>query len=86
MARQRERLNEILSLLDQLAVDPALPRKVCEGARVAKERLLVLDEPLDLQAATVNSILDDLANDPEVPLRWRKKGWPPGPEVGTTQP
>ncbi len=75
MTQQEERLKQILAMLDQLAEDTSVPRNVRRGAQAAKERLQVTSEALDLRAATANSVLDDLANDPNIPLHGRTAIW-----------
>jgi hypothetical protein len=75
LTQTEERLKQILTMLDQLAEDTSVPRNVRRGAQSAKERLLVHHEPMDLRAATANSVLDDLANDPNIPLHGRTAIW-----------
>ncbi|HLF06120.1 MAG TPA: UPF0147 family protein [Thermoplasmata archaeon] len=75
MTEQEDRLRQILSMLDQLAEDTSVPRNVRRGAQSAKDRLLLQSDPMDLRAATANSVLDDLANDPNIPLHGRTAIW-----------
>ena len=75
MTEQEDRLRQILSMLDQLAEDTSVPRNVRRGAQSAKDRLLLQTDPMDLRAATANSVLDDLANDPNIPLHGRTAIW-----------
>jgi len=75
LTEQEDRLRQILSMLDQLAEDSSVPRNVRRGAQSAKDRLLLQTEPMDLRAATANSVLDDLANDPNIPLHGRTAIW-----------
>jgi len=75
LTEQEDRLRQILSMLDQLAEDTSVPRNVRRGAQSAKDRLLLQTDPMDLRAATANSVLDDLANDPNIPLHGRTAIW-----------
>ena len=75
LTEQEDRLRQILSMLDQLAEDTSVPRNVRRGAQSAKDRLLLQSDPMDLRAATANSVLDDLANDPNIPLHGRTAIW-----------
>mgnify|MGYP000868612192 CR=1 FL=1 len=69
------KLKQILDVLDQLAEDTSVPRNIRRGATDAKGRLLQPDEAMDVKAASATSILDDLANDPNIPLHGRTLIW-----------
>jgi len=69
------KLKQILDVLDQLAEDTSVPRNIRRGATDAKARLLQTDEAMDVRAASATSILDDLANDPNIPLHGRTLIW-----------
>jgi uncharacterized protein (UPF0147 family) len=70
-----EKLNQITQILDQLAEDSSVPRNIRRGAGEAKSLLLKTDEALDLRVASAIFILDDLANDPNIPLHGRTLIW-----------
>ena len=57
--------------LDQLAEDTTVPRNIRRGANDAKERLVRVKDALDLRLAGAIFILEDLANDPNIPLHGR---------------
>ena len=61
--------------MDMLAEDTSVPRNIRKGAADAKARLLDTKEALDVRAASAINILDDLANDPNVPLHARTLIW-----------
>jgi len=69
------RLRQIMGVLDQLAEDTSVPRNIRRGATEAKDRLLRKDEALDVRVAGANFILDELANDPNIPLHGRTLIW-----------
>lgn len=69
------KLKQILDVLDQLAEDTSVPRNIRRGATDAKGRLIQTDEAMDVKAASATSILDELANDPNIPLHGRTLIW-----------
>lgn len=70
-----ERLRQVTVVIDQLIEDTSVPRNIRRGADDAKQRLLDSDEALDIRVAGAVSILDDLANDPNIPLHGRTVIW-----------
>lgn len=70
-----ERLRQVTTVIDQLIEDNSVPRNIRRGAEDAKERLLNEDEALDVRVAGAVSTLDDLANDPNIPLHGRTVIW-----------
>ena len=70
-----EKIRQISQVLDQLAEDTSVPRNIRRGAKEAKELLLDPNEALDVRAASVTFILDELANDPNIPLHGRTLIW-----------
>jgi uncharacterized protein (UPF0147 family) len=64
-----------MEVLDQLAEDTSVPRNIRRGATDAKERLMLRNEALDIRSASAIMILDDLANDPNIPLHGRTLIW-----------
>ena len=69
------KLKQIVDVLDQLSEDTSVPRNIRRGATSAKERLLQTKEALDVRAASAIFILDQLANDPNIPLHGRTLIW-----------
>jgi uncharacterized protein (UPF0147 family) len=70
-----ERLKQILDVLGQLAEDTSVPRNIRRGALNAQELLLKEEDALDVRAASAIFILDELANDPNIPLHGRTLIW-----------
>ncbi len=69
------RLQQVLEVLGQLAEDTSVPRNIRRGALNAKELLLKKEDALDVRAASAIFILDELANDPNIPLHGRTLIW-----------
>lgn len=69
------KLKHIIEVLDQLSEDTSVPRNIRRGATSAKDRLLQTKEALDVRAASAIFILDELANDPNIPLHGRTLIW-----------
>ncbi|OPY33413.1 MAG: hypothetical protein A4E32_00700 [Methanomassiliicoccales archaeon PtaU1.Bin124] len=65
------KMNQILEVLDQLSEDTSVPRNIRRGATEAKTRLEHPTEPMDVKIAGAIGKLDDLANDPNIPMHGR---------------
>ncbi len=75
MSDAATRLSQVIEVLDQLAEDTSVPRNIRRGATQAKEKLLNENDALDFRTASAVMILDDLANDPNIPLHGRTLIW-----------
>ena len=69
------KLKQIMDVLDQISEDTSVPRNIRRGASDAKARLTKKDEALDLRVTSAIMIMDDLANDPNIPLHGRTQIW-----------
>ncbi|MFA5771615.1 MAG: UPF0147 family protein [Thermoplasmata archaeon] len=69
------KLKQIGIVLDQLAEDTSIPRNIRRDAKTTKENLLNTTNPLDVRVAGTISTLDELANDPNIPLHGRTLVW-----------
>jgi len=69
------KIQQLIGVLDQLAEDTSVPRNIRRGATEAKDLLLKKDMALDVRAASATMKLDDLANDPNIPLHGRTLIW-----------
>ena len=58
-----------------LTEDTSVPRNIRKGATDAKKKLQSMSEALDVRSAGAINILDDLANDPNIPLHARTLIW-----------
>ena len=70
-----EKIQQILTVLDDLAEDTSVPRNIRKGAKEAKALILNEKEPRDVRIASAIFILDELANDPNIPLHGRTLIW-----------
>ena len=70
-----EKMRQIIDVLNQLAEDTSVPRNIRKGATEAINKLLSKNEALDVRSASANIILDELANDPNIPLHGRTIIW-----------
>ena len=69
------KVKQITDVLDQLTEDTSVPRNIRRGAKDAKDLLLGQKDALDVRAASASFILDELANDPNIPLHGRTLIW-----------
>lgn len=67
----KTKLSQIIDVLDQLSEDTSVPRNIRRGATEAKGRLNQEGEALDVRVAGAIGKLDDLANDPNIPMHGR---------------
>jgi len=70
-----EKIKQITDAMDQLAGDTSVPRNIRRGAQESKNMLLKNEDSLDVRIASANSKLDDLANDPNIPMHARTLIW-----------
>lgn len=68
-------LKRIVDALTQLADDGLVPRNVRRGAQAAKDALAKPRSALDVRIASAVYVLDDLANDPNLPSHGRTAIW-----------
>ncbi len=68
-------LHAILDSLNQLVEDASVPRNIRRGAQAAREELNKPRVALDVRVASAVYVLDDLANDPNLPTHGRTAIW-----------
>ncbi len=71
----KDQLQHILDYLDNLTEDTSVPRNIRRGASEAKNILENKEQPLDVRKASAIFLLDELANDPNIPLHGRTTIW-----------
>jgi hypothetical protein len=71
----QEKIEQIISILDQLVDDNSVPRNIRRAAGECKERLRRKNEALDVRTASAITKLDEMANDPNIPLHGRTLIW-----------
>ncbi len=69
---QLERIAQSLSALGE---DSSVPRNIRRGAQSAREELLKAAVALDVRVASAVYVLDDLANDSNLPTHGRTAIW-----------
>ncbi|HYK92994.1 MAG TPA: UPF0147 family protein [Thermoplasmata archaeon] len=65
----------ILESITQLVDDASVPRNIRRGAQAARDELNKPRSPLDVRVASAVYVLDDLANDPNLPMHGRTAIW-----------
>lgn len=71
----RAKLEQVCGGLDMLQEDTSVPRNIRRGAEEAKRLLLTETTALDVRKSGAINILDELANDPNIPLHGRTLIW-----------
>jgi hypothetical protein len=70
-----EKIAQVCDGLNMLHDDNSIPRNIRRDAEEVKETLLNQKNPLDVRVATASSRLDEMANDPNIPLHGRTLIW-----------
>jgi uncharacterized protein (UPF0147 family) len=65
----------VLASLHELAEDTSVPRNIRRGAQSAREALQKPQTALDVRVASAVYVLDDLANDSNIPTHGRTAIW-----------
>jgi uncharacterized protein len=68
-------LQRLVESLSELADDTSVPRNIRRGAAAAKEELTKPRIAPDVRVANAVAVLDDLANDPNLPTHGRTAIW-----------
>ncbi len=68
-------VGRVLESLTQLADDASLPRNARRAAQSAKDVLAQPGTPEDVRIASAVGVLDDLANNPNLPTHGRTAIW-----------
>ena len=69
------KISQVCEGLSMLNEDNSIPRNIREEANNVKKLLKRKGDPLDVRVATATSKLDELANDPNIPLHGRTLIW-----------
>jgi uncharacterized protein (UPF0147 family) len=70
-----DKIAQVCEGLVMLHEDNSIPRNIRKGAEEVKNTLLNEADPLDVRVATATSKLDELANDPNIPIHGRTLIW-----------
>lgn len=68
-------LEQICMNLQNLNEDVSVPRNIRRGAKEARDILMNSEESIDVKVASAISMLDELVNDPNVPIHGRTAIW-----------
>jgi hypothetical protein len=72
---KEDKISQVCDGLNMLNEDNSIPRNIRRGADEIKRILLNEADPLDVRVATATARLDELANDPNIPLHGRTLIW-----------
>ncbi len=75
MASQEEKLQQVAEVMDRIAEDNSVPRNIRRAAREAKESLQEEGNDSVVKASSAISILDEISNDPNMPVHTRTTIW-----------
>jgi len=70
-----ETFNRVSEILKHIMEDNSVPRNIRRAAEESKEILNNPDEDSTVRASTVISILDEISNDPNIPIHARTLVW-----------
>jgi uncharacterized protein (UPF0147 family) len=71
MSEKDKLYQEIVDMMENLAEDTSLPRNIRRGITNAREILTKNDQALDVRIASAIFALDEIANDPNIPVHGR---------------
>ncbi len=75
MPSNEDVIKQSLEILTRIAEDDSVPRNIRRAADDARNKLQNQDESEAIRASYVISILDDISNDPNMPLHTRTLIW-----------
>jgi uncharacterized protein (UPF0147 family) len=75
MSEKDDILKQSIDILARIVGDDSVPRNIRRAADEAKTRLLNREDSETVRAAYAISILDDISNDPNMPLHTRTLIW-----------
>ena len=70
-----ETFDRVSEILKHIMEDNSVPRNIRRAAEESKEILNNSDEDSTVRASTVISILDEISNDPNIPIHARTLVW-----------
>lgn len=74
MSSQEEKIQKVMGIMDRLSEDMSVPRNIRKSAKEAKSSLKEDEDPV-VRAASAISILDEISNDPNMPVHARTTIW-----------
>lgn len=70
-----EKLEQVVEIMTRVSDDTSVPRNIRRAANEAKGFLLKKDEDPTLRAASARMTLEDISNDPNMPIHARTQIW-----------
>ncbi len=75
MTSQEEKLEQVAEIMNRVSEDTSVPRNIRKAAKEAKQSLLNEDEDPVVKASAAISVLDEISNDPNMPVHTRTTIW-----------
>jgi uncharacterized protein (UPF0147 family) len=75
MAEPEKIINNCVMMLQQIMDDSTIPRNIRKVADETKKVLINDSQTLGLRAATAISMIDEISNDPNMPVHARTRIW-----------
>jgi len=72
---QEAKLRQVADIMARMADDNSVPRNIRRAAGEAKNALLNKDNDAMVRASSAISILDEISNDPNMPVHTRTMIW-----------
>lgn len=70
-----EELKQVAAILEQIINDRTVPKNIRKAAEDSKTALNSDKDPLELRISTAIHILDEIINDPNMPMYTRTQIW-----------
>ncbi|WOX56992.1 UPF0147 family protein [Methanoculleus receptaculi] len=75
MASPDETIQTCIQMLQNISEDSTIPRNIRRAADSTKSVLLDESQSIGLRAATAISMIDEISNDPNMPVHARTRIW-----------
>ncbi len=75
MSNPEDTINTCIEMLHQLMEDSTIPRNIRRVADETRTVLMDQSKTLGLRAATAISMIDEISNDPNMPVHARTRIW-----------
>jgi uncharacterized protein (UPF0147 family) len=75
MANPEDTINTCIQMLQQIMEDSTIPRNIRRVADETRKVLMDKSQGLGLRAATAISKIDEISNDPNMPVHARTRIW-----------
>ncbi len=70
-----EQMPQVLQLLEQVTMDRTVPRNIRTSTEQIADNIKNEKEPMDLRISSAIHVLDEISNDPNIPLYTRTQIW-----------